>query len=132
MTEAAIEEAQRLLRIAKADFAACRALLNAPEVRFANAAFHGQQAIEKSLKAVLTQRCAEMGRTHNLLALTGQLLELGLAAPVSDEQLALLNPYAVVFRYDDIEVELLTGQALIAMVELILDWVADELNSSSV
>lgn len=129
MTEAAIEEAQRLLRIAVADFAACRALLIAPEVRFANAAFHGQQAIEKALKAVLTRRCAEIGRTHNLLALTGQLLELGLAVPVSDDQLALLNPYAVVFRYDDIEVELLTRPALIEMVETILAWVTRELNS---
>mgnify|MGYP006387353991 CR=1 FL=1 len=66
MTEVAIEEAQRLLRIAVADFAACR---------------------------------------------------------------ALLNPYAVVFRYDDIEVELLTRPALIEMVEAILQWVTSELNS---
>ena len=75
MTEVAIEEAQRLLRIAVADFAACRAV------------------------------------------------------PVSDDQLALPNPYAVVFRYDDLEVELLTRPALTEMVEAILQWVTSELNS---
>lgn len=132
MTEAAIEEAKRLLRIARADLAACNALLEAPDVRFANAAFHGQQAIEKVLKAVLTRRNAAMGRTHNLLALSGQLLELGLAVPVSDDQLALLNPYAVVFRYDDIEVELLSSKELMAMVTTTVEWAACELGKDAV
>jgi hypothetical protein len=49
MTATAIEEASRLLRIASADFAACVALIEAPGVRFANAAFHGQQAMNDEL-----------------------------------------------------------------------------------
>lgn len=48
MNAIATEEALRLLRIAKADLAACRALIGAPGVRFANAAFQGQQAVEKA------------------------------------------------------------------------------------
>jgi hypothetical protein len=60
MTATAIEEAGRLLRIASADFAACVVLIEAPGVRFANAAFHGQQAIEKSLKAAVTLRYDDM------------------------------------------------------------------------
>ncbi len=44
--------ARRLLRIARADYAACAALLDARGVRFANAAFHGQQGTEKALKAI--------------------------------------------------------------------------------
>ncbi|MDP2823606.1 MAG: HEPN domain-containing protein [Sulfuritalea sp.] len=122
MTAVATEEARRLLRIARADLAACLALLGAPGVRFANAAFHGQQAAEKALKAVLTARCADIGRTHNLVALAGQLAEAGETPPVSGDQLSLLNPYAVTLRYDDIDVELVSPQALREVVETVIDW----------
>jgi HEPN domain-containing protein len=122
MTPAVIEEAQRLLRIAKADFAACIALIGAPGVRFANAAFHAQQAVEKALKAVLTVRCAEIGRTHNLVALAGQLAETGDTVPVSDDQLSLINPYAVTLRYDDIDIELISPQELHDVVETVIEW----------
>ena len=122
MTAAHIEEAGRLLRIAHTDFVACIALLNAPGVRFANAAFHGQQAAEKSLKAVLTLHGANFGRTHNLVALAGQLAEVGRQAPVSAEQLSFINPYAVTLRYDDIDIELVSPRALRETVETLLKW----------
>ena len=122
MSAIATEEAQRLLRIAKADHAACIALLGAHGVRFANAAFHGQQAVEKALKAVLTYRGANMGRTHNLLALSGQLKEAGETPPGTDEQLSLLNPYAVTLRYDDIDIELMSEQSLRFVVESVIGW----------
>ena len=122
MSAIATEEACRLLRIAKADQAACLALMNAPGVRFANAAFHGQQAVEKALKAVLTVRHANIGRTHNLLALVGQLAEVGEQAPVTEEVLSLLNPYAVALRYDDIDVELVSPQAMRELVAAVIEW----------
>lgn len=89
---------------------------------FSNAAFHGQQAAEKALKAVLTVRRADVGRTHNLVALAGQLAEAGESPPVSGDQLSLLNPYAVTLRYDDIDVELVSPQALREVVEIVIDW----------
>jgi HEPN domain-containing protein len=122
MTAAHIEEAGRLLHIAHTDFVACIALLNAPGVRFANAAFHGQQAAEKRLKAVLTLHGINFGRTHNLVALAGQLAEVGQQAPVSTEQLSLINPYAVTLRYDDIDIELVSPSALREAVETLLKW----------
>jgi HEPN domain-containing protein len=122
MSAVAIEEALRLLRIARADLAACLALIGAPGVRFANAAFHGQQAAEKALKAVLTVHAADIGRTHNLLALAGQLAEAGERVPVSGDLLSLLNPYAVALRYDDIDVELVSPQAMREAVETVIDW----------
>lgn len=75
MSAIATEEARRLLRIARADFAACLALIGAPGVRFANAAFHGQQAVEKALKAVLTVHLAEIGRS------VAERYELGIDLP---------------------------------------------------
>lgn len=122
MTAIATEEARRLLRVARADLVACLALIDAPGVRFANAAFHGQQAVEKALKAVLTALRADIGRTHNLVALAGQLAETGEAPPVSGDQLSLLNPYAVTLRYDDIDVELVSPQMLRDVVETVIDW----------
>jgi len=122
MRAALTEEARRLLRIARADFAACLALIGAPDVRFANAAFHGQQAVEKALKAVLTVHCVDIGRTHNLLALAGQLAETGELLTVSDDLLSLLNPYTVALRYDDIDVELVSPQVLREVVETVIDW----------
>ena len=48
----AIEEARRYLQLANDD-AAFRGLLKLPEVKFRLACFHAQQAVEKSMKAVL-------------------------------------------------------------------------------
>jgi HEPN domain-containing protein len=122
MTATAIEEARRLLRIASADFAACVALIEAPGVRFANAAFHGQQAIEKALKAVLTARGENFGRTHNLVALAGQLSGTGEVLPDTGDLLSLVNPYAVTLRYDDMDDELLPAPSLRIVVSTILEW----------
>ncbi|MGA2935835.1 MAG: HEPN domain-containing protein [Syntrophobacteraceae bacterium] len=48
-----IEEAQRSLRIATRDLKAFNVLKEASDIDLATACFHAQQAIEKSLKAVL-------------------------------------------------------------------------------
>lgn len=127
MNAATLDEARRLLRISSADWIACAALLDAPGVRFANAAFHGQQAVEKALKAVLTVHQCDFGRTHNLLALSGQLLQAGVCVPDFGESLSLLNPYAVSLRYDDIEHELMTSADLSKVVKEILAWAHQQL-----
>ena len=122
MTATAIEEASRLLRIASADFTACVALIEAPGVRFANAAFHGQQAIEKALKAVLTAKGMNFGRTHNLVALAGQLAQAGEVLPETGDFLSLVNPYAVTLRYDDMDDELLSPSNLRIVVATLVEW----------
>jgi hypothetical protein len=42
--------------------------------------------------------------------------------PVSGDLLYLLNPYAVALRYDDIDVELVSPQAMCEAVETVIDW----------
>lgn len=78
--------------------------------------------MEKALKAVLTVRHAEIGRTHNLVALAGQLAEIGDTVPVSSDQLSLINPYAVTLRYDDIDIELVSPQELRDVAETAIEW----------
>ncbi len=50
------EEAAHLLRLASLDEKAFHALLNASKTLTAHALFHAQQAVEKTLKAVLVSR----------------------------------------------------------------------------
>ena len=128
MTEAAIDESRRLLRIARADFAACRALIQAPGVRFANAAFHGQQSLEKALNAVLAARGLDFGRTHNLLALAGQLTQAGEAVPDTGDALSQISPYTVNLRYDDADDELLSPAVLCDVVATLIDWAANRVD----
>jgi len=56
------EEALRALRLADRDVAAFEVLSRHPEVPPAMACFHAQQAVEKSLKAVLFSRLVEFRR----------------------------------------------------------------------
>lgn len=62
--------------------------------------FHAQQAVEKSLKAVLAQRGIEFPRTHNLAMLLELLRRAGDAAPPDGDDLARLIPFGVAARYE--------------------------------
>jgi HEPN domain-containing protein len=75
----ALEEAQKLLRVAKADREVFAYLKPAAHLRDAIVLFHAQQAIEKAIKAILTAHGIPFGRTHNLLALAALLAENGIA-----------------------------------------------------
>lgn len=114
-----LEEAHRLLRMAKADYDAFAYLKPATHLRDAVVLFH---AIEKAIKAVLTARGISFGRTHNLLALAALLAECGVTTPSTPEEVAVLNPYAVLFRYDDEDIALVTREGADGMPANILAW----------
>ena len=116
------EEAARLLRLARRDQAALRALLVAPDVAVAVAFFHAQQAAEKALKAAMCLYALEYRRTHDLEELAGQLADAGHPPSVAEAELRLLTPYAVEYRYDDEAAELLTAAQAQAIVAEVLAW----------
>jgi len=64
--------------------------------------FHSQQAAEKLLKALLSQLGIPFDRTHDLTRLATQLNDAGEVLPVTPVDLAELNKFAVVYRYDGI------------------------------
>ncbi len=64
-----IEEAWRALRLADRDIQAFHVLQKSPDVHLSIICFHAQQAVEKSLKAVLFTHQIEFRRTHNLVDL---------------------------------------------------------------
>jgi len=71
-----IEEAWRALRLADRDIKVFDILVDESEAHLSIVLFHAQQALEKSLKAVLFSRQIEFRRTHDLTELT-QLLRQG-------------------------------------------------------
>lgn len=98
---ASLDEARRFVRLAQDDFAAFEVLVTQPQIRQGLAFFHAQQAIEKSLKAVLFANAVPVRRTHDLYALADLLNQSGIATPHTPEELACVNPYAVESRYGD-------------------------------
>jgi len=102
-----IEEAWRALRLADRDIKVFDILVDESEAHLSIVLFHAQQALEKSLKAVLFSRQIEFRRTHDLTELTQLLRQGGIETPVADDILERLNPFAVTFRYDDMDIDLM-------------------------
>jgi HEPN domain-containing protein len=71
-----LEVADLFLRKAASDLAAARALAADPDQLDDVVGFHAQQAVEKSLKAVIALRGLEIPLTHDVALLT-RLLEVG-------------------------------------------------------
>jgi HEPN domain-containing protein len=119
-----LEVADLLLRKAASDLSAARALAGDPDQQDDVVGFHAQQAIEKSLKAVLAVRGFEIPRTHDLDLLTR------LVVPASDEfptpllSARELSPWAVATRYDDISASL-DRTAAVEIAEQSAAWARD-------
>lgn len=86
--------------------------------------FHVQQAIEKSLKALLAQLSVEFPFSHDLNYLAARLRAEGEALPATLPDLSQIGAFAVTHRYDDIpEFQVLDRAAAIETVRLIREYV---------
>jgi HEPN domain-containing protein len=116
-----LEVADLLLVKAASDLSAARALASDPAQHDDVVGFHAQQAVEKSLKAVLAVRGFEIPRTHDLDLLT-RLVSPGVAElPNELGDAKRLSPWAVATRYDEVEATLDRERAL-AIAESSLTW----------
>ena len=111
-----------LFRLAMQDRMAFNMLLSNPDIDLRIACFHGQQAIEKLLKVLLVLEGVVFPPTHNLIKLAELLMAQSVAIPVPLERLSKLNPYAVVFRYDDRDIHTITREEAKATVEAVFAW----------
>jgi len=96
--------------MAQGDLNALRGMINAADqsgVSFFSDeifGFHAQQAAEKCLKAWIASLGIRYPRTHDLMALIGELLTAG--EDTSDlDNLVDLNPFAVEYRYESLDSE---------------------------
>jgi HEPN domain-containing protein len=117
-----IEEAHRLLRLAERDLKTFHILAAHLEAALSAMCFHAQQSAEKSLKAVLTSQCADFPRTHNLEELAKLIGEQQINLPLPARELRRLNPYAVDFRYGEVDIALITREEAEAIAEKSLQW----------
>ena len=91
--------ALRWMEKANSDLAVARLVLQrGPEMEPWLAAYHAQQAVEKSLKALLIARSIEPSRKHDLVELS-EALPAGLTPGATGEELARLGKYSSDVRY---------------------------------
>ena len=119
------EEALRALRVADRDIVAFVALKKAPEVSLVSTCFFAQQAVEKCLKAVLFELGVEFPPIHDLARLALILQDNNVAPSLSVDELRRLNPFAVTFRYDDMDIPLISVGEVAEMVIVIRDWAGE-------
>ena len=93
--------AEQLLRRAETDAVGLRAMLPIDEVADVLVCFHAQQAVEKSLKAVLAARGVEFPFIHDISGLVTLCTEAGAPIPGDLDGADVLTPYAAGLRYDD-------------------------------
>lgn len=67
--------------------------------------FHAQQAVEKSIKAVLVHKGIVFPYVHDIATLITLLIDAGLPWPEELNEAAELTPYAVEIRYPGLERE---------------------------
>jgi HEPN domain-containing protein len=114
--------ARRFLALADRDIKTCRQLSEIPDSDDEAIGFHAQQAIEKCLKAVLASKAIPFRKTHDLVELVDLLQDqLGLDPPNVDV-LDHLNPFAITFRYDFLDLEPLDRSQLRKAIEEIRRW----------
>ncbi len=123
-----LEEAWRLLRLADRDIKAFEILKEAPDVHLSIVYFHAQQAVEKSLKAILSLQQIEFARTHDLVKLAHLLGDHGVTLPVTEDKLRRLNPFAVAFRYDNMEIAFISQEDMTDLVADIRRWAEEQVS----
>lgn len=93
------EQAEALLDAGARDCLTLQLLRESGRAPNESMGFHAQQACEKFIKAVLVHHGIIFDRTHDLVARVALGAVHAIAFPVDDDQLRLLNSYAVKFRY---------------------------------
>ena len=91
------EYAQELLKIAKNDLEAARTLIKNPEIRYETVFFQLQQAVEKSLKAVLVHKKKMVPLVHDIAIIIDRLD----TPPPNAEALIELTDFASIRRYEE-------------------------------
>jgi HEPN domain-containing protein len=91
--------------------------------------FHGQQAVEKLIKAVLAAHGVAFMKSHALSYLIGLVEENEIEAPEELSEADVLSPWAVEFRYEGDEPPALDRSAALILVEQVRTWAENEIKA---
>ena len=119
--------AQRYLLMADRDIKTMILLANISESDDEAVGFHAQQAVEKCLKAVLSLHQIPFRKTHDLGELIDLLSDAGKPTPPEANEIDFLNPFAVTFRYDLIDLETFDRNQAKFLVENVRNWAATQI-----
>jgi len=97
------KEAAHLLRMARKDLQAMRALASPTAADVETFGFHAQQSVEKALKSWLALHGVLYPRTHDLDRLFDLLRDQGAVVPAEFDPLCILTDFGVAFRYEAYE-----------------------------
>lgn len=108
---------------ARSDLAFARLGLN-QDILPEQICFHAQQAVEKTLKAVLLHEKVDFPFTHDLEVLLDTLHGAGMEVPEELQDVGLLTPYAVETRYPGFwgEIGETDVREAIGLAERVLAW----------
>ena len=101
MDEVTSDIVRQWLRKADSDMLNIRNNLSATEVPTDTVCFHAQQSIEKLLKAVLIANGRNIAKSHDLVKLLMDVVDVMPELLVFDEQLEDISEYGVSVRYPD-------------------------------
>jgi len=101
MDEVTAEIVRQWFRKAESDLQNIRNNLAAEVVPTDTVCFHAQQAIEKLLKGLMVACGKNVGKTHDLVKLLGDVAELIPELMPFEEQFEELSEYGVAVRYPD-------------------------------
>ncbi|HEX7292097.1 MAG TPA: HEPN domain-containing protein [Conexibacter sp.] len=115
------QHAHRLLRKARSDLAAARALAGDADQADEVVGFHVQQAVEKSVKAVMASLDLDYPRTHDIDYLVRQLTKHNVAVPDLLLEARWVSMWGVFTRYDDLDT-VLDRAAAIDVATVAIEW----------
>jgi HEPN domain-containing protein len=125
MTPRPASHARTLLKLSRSDAQVLESSVDLPIK-----AFHGQQAIEKAIKAIFTAHGVDYPYIHSLPRLSKLLAQLQITLPPTPYRLGDLTEYAVSLRYDEppeaFEPDI---PKLVETVEIILQFAEAEVNA---
>jgi HEPN domain-containing protein len=91
--------------------------------------FHGQQAVEKLAKAVLTAHGIAFAKTHDLDYLIDLVEKNGIVSPDELEFAEALSVWAVESRYDDEDTPVLDRRQTLALLGPLRAWAEQEIET---
>ncbi len=117
-----IERARRLFALAKRDQISFFALCTHAEVDISAKGFFAQQVVEKCLKSVAEFHGIEFRKTHDVDELVDLLLHHKVNMPFPSDKFSILNPFAVIMRYEETPYISMTTEEMKELVALACHW----------
>ena len=123
--KSALDLARRYLELADRDIVAFNKMKDDSGFHTTTTCFHAQQGIEKCLKAVLALHGVAFRKTYDLDELVDLLVASRIPHPFEETTLSVMNPYAVLLRYEDAEFAGVTPAEADKIVALVRRWAGE-------